>query len=265
MRINYSIFIMMISMLWSGACYSEPHSHITKKPLQQKWSFDGHLGTVDRQSAARGFQVYKEVCAACHGMKLLSYRQLESSKEGYPPRGIGFTADEVKAIAAEYKVEDTNDDGEKIERTALPSDHFIAPYPNEKAARAANNQAFPPDLSLIIKARQDGANYLYSLLTGYTEKKPEGFQLEDGMSYNPYFPMSKIAMPPPLSDNIVTYHDGTKATIEQMSKDIVHFLQFASEPEMEHRKAMGIKVLGYLFIFTIVFYLAKVRIWDRLK
>lgn len=223
---------------------------------QKEWSFDGAFGKYDRQSAQRGYQVYREVCAACHSMRLKSYRNLSE---------IGFSEGEIKTIAAEYTVIDgPNDEGEMFERPARPSDRYVSPYPNEKAARASNGGAYPPDLSLMIKARPDGANYMYSLLTGY-EDAPKDMKMGTGMYYNKYYPGYQIAMPSPLSDGLVTYGDGTEATLERMSVDLTNFLQWAAEPEMEHRKSMGIKVMIYLFIFTILFYMAKVRIWGRLK
>lgn len=227
-----------------------------RKPRQMNWPFEGILGTVDRSAAQRGFQVYKEVCNACHGLYNLSYRNLKD---------IGFSDDEIKEIAKNYNVKDgPNDQGEMYERPALPSDKFVKPYPNQQAARAANGGAYPPDLSLIIKARHDGANYIYSLLTGYDETPPEGFKVGDGLYYNPYFANDQIAMPAPLTANQVTYMDGTNASVEQMARDVTIFLQWAAEPEMEHRKSMGLKVLIYLTIFTIVFYLVKKRIWSKL-
>jgi ubiquinol-cytochrome c reductase cytochrome c1 subunit len=226
------------------------------KPKQIPWKFDGAMGKVDRAAAQRGFQVYKEVCSACHGLYNLTYRNLKD---------IGFSDEEIKEIAKNYTVKaEPNDDGEILDRPALPSDKFVKPYPNEQAARAANNGAYPVDLSLIVKAREDGANYLYSLLTGYKDA-PADFKLMAGLYYNPYFPGQQIAMPAPLSDHQVTYMDGTNASVEQMAHDVTVFLQWAAEPEMEHRKSMGLKVMMFLVIFTIFFYLSKVRIWKNVK
>ncbi len=317
-----------------------------KHPKQLVWPFDGAFGAVDRQSAQRGFQVYKEVCAACHGLRRVAYRNLQQ---------IGFSEAETKALAAEATVQDgPNDDGEMFDRPGRPSDRFVPPFANEKAARAANGGAYPPDLSLIIKARHDGANYLYSLLTGYTDatsyqcsktneagecirfkklKVDEAAQLataeeaeakadaqeestpEDAkknaeatevasvakddmgkmftcssitasetadakgkaiktqncilmgetMHYNPYFPGGQIAMAQPLStEGQVAYEDGTKATVDQMSQDVVNFLQWAAEPEMEQRKRMGVRTMLFLALMTLVFYIAKRRIWRDL-
>lgn len=226
-------------------------------PKRLYWPFEGAFGKFDRRSAQRGFKVYQEVCSACHALKHLYYRNLKE---------IGFSEAEIKELAKRFTVLDgPNDDGEMFERPAIPADKFVDPYPNEQSARAANNGAYPADLSLIVKARHNGANYLYSLLTGYQEP-PENFEISDGLYYNPYFPGMKIAMPPPIiTDGQVEYTDGTNASIEQMSRDLVVFLQWASEPEMEHRKSMGLKVLIYLSIFTVIFYIAKERVWKNLS
>lgn len=243
-----SIFILLISQLTLA--------NEALPPKKMNWPFDGVFGSVDREAAQRGFQVYKEVCSVCHGLYNLSYRNLKD---------IGFSEDEIKEIAKGYTVKDgPNDEGEMFDRPALPADHFVHPYPNEQAARAANNGAYPPDLSLIIKARHDGADYLYSLLTGYTDA-PAGFKLMSGLSYNPYFANDQIAMPPPLTNGQVTYIDGTPATVEQMSRDVAVFLQWAAEPEMEHRKSIGLKVMMFLVVFTILFYIAKNHIWSDFK
>lgn len=227
-----------------------------KPPIQIVWPFEGFFGTFDRQAAQRGAQVYLEVCAVCHGLDHLYYRNLQK---------IGFSEAEIKEIAKQYTVIDGPDDaGEMFEREALPYDRFKNPYANEQAARAANNGAYPPDLSLIVKARPDGANYLYSLLVGY-EEAPEGMKMMSGLYYNPYFEGGQLAMPAPLMNDMLTYMDGTNASVEQMARDVTVFLQFAAEPEMEHRKSMGMKVSIYLLIFTIFFYFAKRKIWSKLK
>lgn len=255
--IKYALIILSYILVANISLASEQ-----KHPMEKKWQFEGVFGTVDRQAAQRGYQVYKEVCSACHSMKLVAFRNLLTTKDS--KEGIGFSVEEVKALAKEYKMKDLDDSGSEIERDGLPSDYFVSPYPNEKAARASNNGAYPPDLSLIIKAREEGPNYVYSLLQGYKEQPPAGFVVPKTHYYNPYFAGSLISMPPPLSDNIVTYADGTNATIEQMSYDIVNFLQWTAEPEMEARKRMGIKVTLFLTVFTVVFYLAKKIIWARI-
>ena len=223
---------------------------------EQVWPFDGVFGVTDRQAAQRGLQVYKEVCASCHGLTRVAFRNLQD---------IGLSEAEIKAFAAEYQVTDgPNDDGEMFERPGIPSDRFVAPFANEQAARAANGGAYPPDLSLIVKARPHGANYLYSLMTGYQDP-PEGVTLQDGMYYNRYFAGHQIAMPPPLTEGLVEYADGTPATGEQMARDLTVFLQWTAEPEMEQRKSMGVRVLLFLLVMTLFFYLAKKRVWKPLK
>tara|TARA_B110000263_G_scaffold213208_1_gene197063 strand:- start:527 stop:1069 length:543 start_codon:yes stop_codon:yes gene_type:complete len=175
--------------------------------------------------------------------------------------GLGYTKDQVKAFAAEYEVEDgPNDEGEMYMRPAKPSDRFVNPFPNDKAARAGNNGALPPDLSLVVEARVGGPNYLYNLMAGYVEP-PAGVSVMEGMSYNAYFPGHQIAMPSPLSDEAVEYADGTKATVAQMARDVTTFLTWASEPNMEERKGMGIKVLLFLIVLTGMLIAVKKKIW----
>lgn len=247
------ILTTIIIILVSSNCYAAGGA---KKPLQMVWPFEGIFGTFDRQAAQRGAQVYLEVCSACHGLNHLYYRNLID---------LGFSEAEIKEIASGKMVLDGPDDmGEMFERKAVPSDIFVPPYPNEEAARAANNGAYPADLSLIVKAREDGANYLYSLLTGYQEP-PEDVVLMHGLYYNPYFEGGQLAMPAPLAPEQVEFMDGTPATVEQMSRDITIFLQWAAEPEMEHRKSMGLKVMIFLVIFTVFFFIAKKRLWRNVK
>ena len=219
------------------------------------WSFLGLTGTFDRASQQRGLQVYKEVCSGCHGLRLLAYRNLKA---------IGYNDDEIKAFASENSVNSFNDDGEVVEREARASDKFVSPYPNEQAARAANGGAYPPDLSLIIKARSDGANYLHALLTGYVDAPAEQ-KVPDGMYFNKYYPGKLIGMPQPLYEDGVEYADGTKATPNQMAKDVTAFLAWASEPEMEDRKRLGISVILFLLVLTILSYLAMKQIWAPIK
>lgn len=250
------IFLISLLFLHNAFALSALAAGDSEPLIDKKWHFEGFAGTVDRASAQRGFQVYKEVCSACHGLKHISYRNLTE---------LGFSEAEVKAIAADAIIIDgPNDDGEMFERNGRPSDRFQQPYDNEKAARASNGGAYPPNLSLIVKSRPNGADYLYSLLNGY-EDAPAGFKLGSGMNYNKYFPGHQIAMAAPLSDDQVDYMDGTEASLEQMSIDVTNFLQWTAEPEMERRKRMGIKVFIYLILFTILFYFAKNRIWARVK
>lgn len=223
-----------------------------------KWSFDGPTGHFDRAQLKRGWAVYKQVCAACHSAHQLFYRNLVD---------IGFSEAEAKAIAAGDNVAagpneagETHVDGSPIMRPALLSDKLAAPYANANAARAANNGALPPDLSLITKARKGGADYLHAILTGYKEP-PAGFQLQTGMNYNAYFAGFQIAMPAPLVEDAVTFDDGTKATVEQMARDVSTFLTWSAEPELEERKRMGIKILAFLLVLTALLYALKRKIW----
>jgi ubiquinol-cytochrome c reductase cytochrome c1 subunit len=219
---------------------------------RQQWSFDGVFGTYDRASAQRGFQVYKEVCSVCHPVKHLHIRDLAD---------IGYNEDEVKAIAAGYQVTDgPNDEGQMYQRPGRPSDPIPEPFPNDQAARAANNGALPPDQSLIVKARVGGPDYVYGILTGYKEP-PAGFKMLEGMNYNEFFAGHQIAMPPPLSDNAVTFADGTPATVPQMAHDVVTFLTWAAEPNLDDRHSTGLKVTLFLVVAAGVFYAAKRKIW----
>ncbi|WP_175809528.1 cytochrome c1 [Wolbachia endosymbiont of Dipetalonema caudispina] len=226
------------------------------KPLPNKkinWSFNGITGFFDRESIQRGYKVYKEVCAACHSMNKIAFRNLQD---------IGFSEEDIKQIASSYQVKDgPNDLGEMFDRPGIPSDYFIAPFNTKEAAAASNNGAVPPDLSLIIKARHDGANYVYSLLTGYQNSKQD----ENNLYFNPYFPTGKLAMAPPLFEGIVEYNSTKKqATVENMSYDIVNFLQWAAEPELEHRHKLGFKVIAYLIILTTLFILTNNKVWSKL-
>lgn len=243
--------------LASSSSSNDELATVALHPKQMSWEFEGIFGRFDKASIQRGYQVYREVCSACHAMKQMSFRNLGD---------IGFESNEIKQIASEYLVTDgPNDEGEMFERAGLPSDKFVAPYANEQSARSANGGAYPPDLSLIVKARHDGANYVYSLLSGYKEA-PEGFNLASGKNYNPYFEGRQISMPPPiLEDNQVEYKDGTYATKEQMIIDVVNFLQYSAEPEMEHRKKMGVRTMIFLVLLLIVLVLAKRAIWQQVK
>ena len=241
-------------MILSPALISGATSDV--KLMEQKWPFNGIFGRFDESSLQRGFQVYREVCAACHGIRHISYRDL---------KGIGYTNDEIKVIAADYEILDgPNDEGEMFDREALPSDKFVGPYENDKIARLANNGAYPPDLSLIVKARANGADYLYSLLNGYKDY-PENFEASEGMYYNEFYPGYQIAMPSPLMDDIVEYSDGTEATQEQIAKDVTSFLAWTAEPELEERKSLGVKTLFFLILLTIMLLGVKRKIWKDVE
>lgn len=219
----------------------------------QSWPHSGPFGTIDKAAAQRGFQIFKEVCAGCHSMRLVPIRTLA---------GIGYKPDELKAIAATYEVQaGPNDNGEMFMRPGIPADRFPSPFANEQAARVANNGALPPDLSLLAKARKGGEDYLYAFLTGFGDA-PAGVTIQDGMFYNAAFPGHQVGMPNVMADNMVTYADGTPATVAQEAKDIATFLTFVAEPHMDERKQMGIKVILFLIVFAGLMYATKRQLWS---
>lgn len=223
---------------------------------EHDWTFAGPMGKYDRAAQQRGFQVYKEVCSACHGLKYIAFRNLTE---------IGLSEAEVKAIAGEYTMPgDVDEYGDPTERPGRPEDYLPSPFPNENAARYSNNGALPPDLSLITKARADGANYLYSLLTGYVDP-PEDFDLDEALTYNAYFPGHQIAMALPLYEDAVEYADGTPATVEQMAEDVTVFLNWAAEPELEARHEMGLKVMLFLAALTVLVFFSNRKVWADIK
>ena len=235
------------------------HSAEKAEYLKTDWSFKGLFGKFDRGALQRGYQVYTEVCASCHSMKYLSYRNL--AEKGGPE----FTEQQAKAIAASFDVTDgPNSDGEMFTRPGKLSDKFVMPYENVKAAQAANGGAYPPDMSVLVKARGGGVDYIYSLLQGY-EDPPVGITLDEGVHYNKYMYGNKIKMSNPLSDGLVEYSDGTNATVEQMSKDVTTFLMWTAEPHLETRHQMGFKAILYLIILTILVYFSMKRIWSRVE
>lgn len=246
---------------------------------RQPWSFAGFFGRFDQNQIQRGFQVYKDACAQCHGVSRLAFRNLAQ------PGGPAFNEDGVKGLAASYQVQDgPNDEGQMFKRPGRLSDRIPPPYANEQEARAVHNGAYPPDLSLITKARgieyhgslfahplhllkdmasgyqEAGADYVHAILTGYGDA-PAGFKMADGMQYNKAFPGHQIAMPPPLSDGAVKYQDGTPNTVDQMARDVVAFLHWAGDPKQDERKRMGLLVILYLLITAVLLYFAKKRIW----
>jgi cytochrome c1 len=222
----------------------------------QSWSFDGPFGTYDQTQLQRGYGVYKRICANCHSMRLLSYRNL--GELGGPE----FSADQVKALAEEIQVTDgPNDKGEMYQRPGRPSDRFRSPFPNDEAARVANGGALPPDLSVMAKARPGGPDYIYALLTGYKDT-PHGFDLAQGMHYNVAFPGHQIAMPPPLADGLVEYTDDTKPTADNYAKDVAAFLMWAAEPKLQERHMLGARVIVFLFALAVVMLLAKRVVWS---
>jgi ubiquinol-cytochrome c reductase cytochrome c1 subunit len=246
---RFAALVLAGVLMGAGAAAAQEE---TIKLPQQDFSFNGPFGTFDRAAAQRGFQVYKEVCSACHSMKELYYRNLE---------GIGLTPDQVKAVAASVTVPgELDDQGQPTTRPGLPADHFRSPFPNDLAARAANNGSLPPDQSVLEKAREDGANYIFDLMNGYRDA-PAGVKVGDGLYYNLYFPGHQIGMPQPLHDGQVTYSDGTPATVEQMSRDVVTFLTYVANPEMEQRKRMGVRIVLFLIGMTCITYAVKRKVW----
>jgi cytochrome c1 len=248
------------------------------------WTFGGLTGHFDKEQLRRGYMVYKNVCAACHGVRQLYFRNLSE------PGGPQFSEARVNEFAAEALVRDgPNDDGEMFERAGLPADKIPSPYPNDKAAAAAQGGVVPPDLSLMTKARavasagpwymepfhwvydvatvyqEEGADYLHALLTGYPEEPPEGVEVLPGMYYNTAFPGHQIAMPPPLVEGVVEYADGTAPTVENYSRDVTAFLMWAAEPKLEERKRMGLKVLLYLAILSLLLFLSKRALWRNVE
>lgn len=242
-------------------------------PPRQKWSFAGPFGLYDRGQMQRGFKVFREVCQACHGLSYVAFRNLAE------PGGPGFSVAQATAIAAEYRIKDgPNDQGEMFERPGRLADRFPSPYPNDPAARAANNGALPPDQSVIAKARtyergfpwfivdiftqyqEQGVDYLVALLKGY-EDAPAGFTLPPGAHYNKYFPGHAIGMPKPLSDGQVEYTDGTPATVDNYARDVASYLMWAAEPHMEARKRIGFQVMIFLIVFAGLLYFTKKKVW----
>ncbi|XP_034980539.1 cytochrome c1, heme protein, mitochondrial [Zootoca vivipara] len=225
-------------------------------PPNYPWSHNGMLSSLDHSSVRRGYQVYKQVCSACHSMEYLAFRNLI---------GVSHTEEEAKALAEETEVQDgPNEDGEMFTRPGKLSDYFPKPYPNPEAARAANNGAVPPDLSYIVNARHGGEDYVFSLLTGYCDP-PGGVSIREGLYYNPFFPGEAIGMAPPIYNEILEFEDGTPATMSQIAKDVCTFLRWAAEPEHDHRKRMGLKmalIMGLLLPLT--YYLKRHR-WSVLK
>ena len=255
---NLKVRFLILSIIFFTITFNSVRSEEKVELLKIDWSFKGVTGKFDRASLQRGYQVYTEVCASCHSMNLVSYRNLGE------PGGPEFSVEQVKAIAANFEVEDgPNSDGEMFTRPGRPSDKFVSPYPNVQAATAANGGAYPPDMSVLVKARKGGSDYIYSVLMGY-EDPPAGFELEEGVYYNKYMDGQKIKMSNPLSDGIVTYADGTQTTQAQMAKDVTTFLTWTAEPHLETRHKMGVKVIIFLTIFTLLVYLSMRRIWSRI-
>jgi cytochrome c1 len=243
-------------------------------PPRQHWSFHGPFGTYDTAQLQRGFKIYREVCATCHSLKLLAFRNLAD------PGGPEFSEAQAATIASSFQVTDgPNDKGEMFQRPGKLADHFPLPFPNDQAARAALGGGLPPDMSVLAKARgyeagfpwfifdaftqyqEDGPDYIHAILNGYEDPPPAGVTLASGTQYNKYFPGHAIAMPKPLSDGQVEYTDGAPATVEQYSKDISAFLMWAAEPKLDERKRLGFQVFVFLLVLTGLLYFTKRRVW----
>ena len=239
--------------------FSSNASEQSKKLLNLEWSFKGFFGKFDRASLQRGYQVYAEVCSACHSMKYLSYRNLAEAG------GPEFSEEQAKVIASQYEVTDgPNNDGEMFTRPARLSDNFVGSFANEEEAKAANGGSYPPDMSVLVKARKGGANYIYSVLLGYDDP-PSDITLDDGVYYNTFISGNKIKMAKPLSESLVQYSDGTPATEEQMAKDVTTFLAWAAEPHLEARHKLGFRTVAYLIIITILVYFSMKKVWSRIE
>jgi ubiquinol-cytochrome c reductase cytochrome b/c1 subunit len=261
MRMVPGLSLLVLAALGSDALTQPSTDALPPKVVA--FSFEGPFGTFDRGALQRGFQVYKEVCSACHSLNRVAFHTLSD------PGGPGFTEAQVKAIAASYKIPaDPNDKGElydssgnRLTRPGIPADHFPPPFANEQAARTANGGALPPDLSLIIKARAGGPNYVYSIITGFHQKPPSWFKVLPNKYYNPYFSGWNISMPPPLADGSVTFADGTSNKLDQEAHDAVTFLTWASDPKMEERKRLGFGVMAFLIVFAGLLFLSYRRVW----
>jgi cytochrome c1 len=248
---------LLVASATSGAAEDAATSSNNHGPeiAAQEWSFAPPFGSYDNAQLQRGFKVYERVCANCHAMRLMSYRNLGE------PGGPQFSPKAVEILASQAQVTDgPNEKGEMFQRPGRPSDRFRSPFANEQAARAANNGALPPDLSVIAKARPGGPDYIYALLTGYVPP-PQGFKVAEGMHYNAAFPGHQIAMIPPLSDGLIPYTDGTKPTVDNYARDVAAFLMWAAEPKLEERHSVGARVMFFLIVFLVIMYLAKRVVW----
>jgi cytochrome c1 len=252
------LLALLLALIVPGVASAQQNDNHPPEIAHQNWSFSPPFGTYDDAQLQRGFEVYRQVCSNCHSMRLLSYRNLGE------PGGPEFPAKKVKEIASQVQVADgPNDKGEMFQRPARPSDHFRSPFVNEQQARNANNGALPPDLSVMAKAREGGPDYIYAILTGYADP-PQGFQLAPGMHYNKAFPGHQLAMPPPLSDGVITYSDGAKPTLDNYARDVAAYLMWAAEPKLEERHKTGARVMIFLIVFAVIMYLAKRTVWARL-
>ena len=248
-----NIFYIFAIFLFINNCLAEEKIKLNK----QDWTFQGIFGRYDNSSLQRGLQIYQEVCSSCHGMKRLRFRELKD---------LGFSYEQIEKYAETFEILDgPNELGEMFMRSGEPSDTFVSPYKNKQEAKAAFGGAYPPDLSLLTKSMKNGPDYIYSLLTGYEENLPKDFELPDGLYYNLYHDGKVIAMPPPLYDDVIEYIDGTNANLHQLAYDTVNFLNWAAEPELQKRKSLGLKVLLFLIVLTLLLYVTMKEIWSRLE
>ena len=249
---------LLFGLVFPGTALAEQGNGHGPEIKVQDWSFAPPFGRFDKAQLQRGYKVYQYVCANCHSMRLLSYRNLGE------PGGPGLSPQAVEALASQVQVADGPDDtGTMFQRPGRPSDRFRSPYPNDQAARAANNGALPPDLSVMAKAREGGPDYLYSLLTGYA-KPPADMKMSQGMQYNTAFPGHQIAMPNPLVEGVVEYTDGTPPTVDNYAKDVSAFLMWAAEPKLEERYKVGARIMLFLIVFALIMYFSKRAVWARL-
>ena len=254
---------LALGLAASAAALADDHSTTALPPKDVSWSFENPFGTYDQAALQRGFQVYKEVCSACHDLSHVAFHAL--GDEGGP----NFTQAQVKAIAAAYKVPaGPNDKGETVDasgnpltRAGIPADYFPPPFANEEVARMANNGALPPDLSLIVKAREGGPPYVYSIATGFGQKPPAWFHVMVNKYYNPYFEGWNISMAPPLTDGQVTFSDGSPNKVADEAHDVVTFLSWASDPTMDQRKRLGFGVMAFMLLLSGLLYLSYRKVW----
>lgn len=277
MTMQRTIFAFTLAASLTGfAAAATAQEHGAPVPPAQKWTFSGPFGKFDQGQLQRGFKVYKEVCASCHSVSMLSFRNLAD------PGGPGYSEAQAAAVAAEYKIKDLNDQGDPVERDGRAADYFPAPFANDRAAAASNGGTAPPDFSTLAKARtyergfpwfvidmvtqyqEQGPDYIVALLKGY-EEAPKDFKVPPGGNYNKYFPGHAIAMPPPMSDGQVTYEDGAPQTVDQYAKDVAAFMMWVAEPHMIARKRLGFQVMIFLIIFAGLLYFTKKKVWHAVE
>jgi cytochrome c1 len=276
MKNTLKALLVAAALAIPAAALAQDHSHETVTPPKLKWSFAGPFGKYDQAQLQRGFKIYKEVCASCHSMQMLAFRNLAD------PGGPGYSEAQAAAVASEYKIKDLDEQGNPAERAGRTADYFPSPFPNELAAKAANGGTAPPDMSTLAKARtyergfpwfvldmvtqyqEQGPDYITALLKGYGEA-PHGVTIPPGGHYNKYFPGGSIAMPPPLQDGQVTFDDGAPTTLDQYSSDVSAFLMWAAEPHLVARKRLGFQVMIFLLVLAGLLYFTKKKVWKEVE